>query len=329
MPSPTLPAAAWLLAIVGSLAAPWAAGQSLRDARDYPPQRRVSPPPLRAAPIPAPAIAPATPTAPPRANAELPGREIPVGETLQQFITALVVDQIPREYENTKKWRGTKKVMSGLDWEVDGVKVETRRQWKVVNHGTWSMYRLKLIDPETECEVRLENLRDLGNNKAAFDLIGVARLDCFGRMSRWQRGVQLISLSAEADAKVRLHAHVEVTMGIDPRTFPPDILLHPVVTAADLQLQEFQLRRVSKAEGPLVKQIGEGVEEGVQEYLAEHRQKLVDKMNGQLEKKRNKMRIPLSKLTTSPWGSWFTDFFSKSPAKSNAPPPMPAAAAAQ
>jgi len=237
--------------------------------------------------------------------------EIPVGESLQQFITRLVVDEIPREYENTKKWGGTKRVMSGLDWELDGIKIETRRQWKAVNHGTWKRYKLKLVDPEKTFEVRLENLRDLGDNRAAFDLIGVAKLDCSGRLSEWRRGVQLLSLSAEADAKVRLVAHLEVKMGLDPRTLPPDILLRLVVTSADLQLQEFELRRVSKADGPLVKQAGEIVEEGLQEYLAEHRQKLADKINTQLEKKRDKLRVPLSKLTTSAWGEWFSDFFEK------------------
>jgi hypothetical protein len=199
--------------------------------------------------------------------------------------------------------------MSGLDWDRDGLRIETRRQWKDANHGTWSRYKLRLVDPQQTFEVRLENLRDLGDNIAAFDLIGVAKVDCWGRLSEWRRGVQLVSLSGEADAKVRLVAHLEVKMGLDPRTLPPDILLDLKVITADLQLQEFELRRLSKADGLLVKQLGKVVEEGVQEYLAEHRQKLVDKMNAQIAKKRSKLRVPLSKLTASAWGEWFDEFF--------------------
>lgn len=272
-----------------------ARAQSLRDARSIAPPRAPSPTPL-------------VQNAPPAAPV---GTTIPVGESLQSLITKLVVEEIPHEYENTKKWGGTKRVMSGLDWELDGIKVETRRQWKEANHGTWSRYKLRLVEPERTFEVRIENLRDMGDNVAAFDLIGIAQLDCSGRLSKWQRGVQLVSLSGEANAKVRLLAHVEVKMAIDPRTFPPDILLSPKVTSADLALQEFELRRLSKAEGPLVKQVGEVLEEGVQDYLAEHRQKLTDKMNAQIEKKRSKLRVPLSQLTTSAWGQWFEDFLGK------------------
>ena len=289
----------------------YSAAQSLRDARGYPPRR--SPTVVRQQPPPAAAITPAV-LAPATIAAATPATnsaaEIPIGEGLQQYITQLVVEHIPHEYDNAKKWQGTKKVVSGLDWEVNGAKVETRRQWKEVNHGTWSRYHVKLIDPERELNVRLENLRDAGNNIAAMDLIAVARVECTGRMARWQRGVQLISLDAEATAKVRLAAHLEVKMGFDPRTLPPDILLSPVVTTADLQLLEFELHRVSKADGVIVKQFGEAVEEELQAYLAENREKLAEKMNAQIEKRKDKLRIPLSKLTaSSTWGGWFSDFF--------------------
>jgi hypothetical protein len=257
-------------------------GQTLREARAIPAVR----------PAPAPAIATPRPVA---------GSTIPISESLQQYITQLVLEEVPPVYENTKKWGGTKRVMSGLDWEQDGLKIETRRRWKDVNHGSWSRYKLKLIDPEKTFEVRLENLRDLGDNTAGFDLVCVAKLACWGRMSQWKRGLQLISLSADADAKVRLVASVELKMAIDPKTLPPDIILSPKVTAADLQLQQFELQRVGLADGPVVEQLGEVVEEGLQDYLAENRQKLAEKMNKQID----------NKLTTSKWGEWFEEFFSK------------------
>lgn len=263
--------------------------QSLREARALPVRKA--------------ATAPATTPQP------VAGSTIPVGESLQQYITSLVLEEVPREYENTKKWGGKKRVATGLKFEQDGLKIETRRRWKEVNHGTWSRYLLTLVEPEETFEVRLENLRDLGNNTAGFDLIGVAKLTGTGRIAEWRRGVQVISLSGDADAKVRLVAQVEVKMTLDPKTFPPDILLSPKVTTADLQLQQFELQRLGVADGPVVKQLGELVEEGLQDYLAENRVKLAEKMNKQIDKKRDKLRIPLSKLTTSKWGAWFGRFF--------------------
>lgn len=271
-----------------------ALGQTLREARAIP------------APRPAPKPAAPAPILPP---AE--GSTIPISESLQQYITRLVLDEVPREYENTKKWGGTKRVMTGLDWEQDGLKI---RRWKDVNHGTWSRYKLKLIDPENTFEVRLENLRDLGDNTAGFDLVGVAKLACWGRISQWKRGVQLISLSGDADAKVRLVASIELKMKLDPKSLPPDIVLEPKVVSADLQLQQFELQRLGLADGAVVEQLGELVEEGLQDYLAENRVKLAEKMNKQIDKKRDKLRIPLSKLTTSKWGKWFGDFFERAEA---------------
>ncbi len=284
-----------LIAVTAALllVAECASAQALREAR---PLLRAKKSPVKAVPA-----------------SEPLGTPIVVEESLQQYLTRLVLEEVPSEYENTKKWGGTKRVVGGLDWELDGLKVETRRQWKEVNHGSWSRYKLKLIDPENTFEIRLENLRDLGSGVVAFDFIGVAKLDCSGRVAQWQRGVQLVSLGGEADAKVRLVAHVEVSTKLDTSTFPPDILAEPKVTSAELILQEFELRRLGHADGVLVKQLGEVVEEGLQDYLVEQREKLVEKMNQQLEKKKGKLRLPLSKLTTSNWGEWFTEYFKKQP----------------
>jgi hypothetical protein len=112
-------------------------GQTLREAPSYLPRREVAQP------------APRDFVNPGVREVEERGSEIPVGESLQQFITHLVIDEIPHEYENTKKWGGTKRVMSGLDWDRDGLRIETRRQWKDANHGTWSRYKLRLVDPQT------------------------------------------------------------------------------------------------------------------------------------------------------------------------------------
>lgn len=272
------------------LAPSLALGQSLRDARTFATPTNVAAKPASAALTP-------------------PVETYPVSDELEQWITELVLEQVPREYASNKKWGGKKKVMSGLDWELDGVKVETRRQWKEVNHGNWSRYRVKLIEPEKQFRIEIENLRNNDDGAAEFDLIVAAKLDCYGQVAHWQRGVQLVSMSVEADANARMIAHVVVKMSLVGNTFPPDILLQPKVTSADLKLDDLKLRRVSQADGPVVKSMSGLAEEGVEEIMQEQRDKLVDKMNAQIVKKKDKLRIPLSKVTTSKWGKWFGEFF--------------------
>jgi hypothetical protein len=234
-------------------------------------------------------------------------RIIPVGEALQQTLTRWVLAEVPREYENTKKWGGTKRIVSGLDWELDGLKVETRRQYREANHGSWSRYRLALRDTE-QFQTRLENLCDRGDNTASCDLVVQGNVDCFGRIAEWRRGVQLISLSAEGTARVTFQAHVETHFGLDLRGLPPDIVISPRVTTAELKVDDLRLTRVGQADGPLVRELSDVVERGLDDYLAEYRTKLVEKLNQQIEKKRDHLRIPLSQLTSSPWGTWFQDF---------------------
>jgi hypothetical protein len=295
----------WILfVILLLLPCSYCSAQSLRESRAYAPTKTPGKPES-----PLPAITTSSPADHPSSTTN---STIPVGDSLQQLITKSVIEHAPREYENNKKWGGTKRVMSGLDWEFEGAKIETRRQWREANHGSWSMYRVKLVDAAEKFQVRLENLRDVGDNTAECDFIVLGTLHCFGRLAEWRRGVQLYSLSAEGEARVRLQSHVSMKMVFAGDALPPDILLSPKFTSAELILEDLQIQRVSRAEGPLVKQLSGLVESGVDDYLADHRQQLVDKLNAQLAKKQDKFRIPLSKLVESPWGSWFGDYFKNS-----------------
>lgn len=98
---------------------------------------------------------------------EPPALEGPVGDVIHK----LVLDAIPHEYEDTRKWGGTKRVWDGVKVELDGLKVKTKRRWKDARHGTWKRYRLRLINPEEEFQIRLENVRQTPSNQIAFDLI--------------------------------------------------------------------------------------------------------------------------------------------------------------
>ena len=227
-------------------------------------------------------------------------------DAVDELITRLVIDNVPREYEDKKKWGKTRKVMNGLKVETEGMKVETRRTFTEVNHGSWQMYRLTLVDPERQLRVRLADFRDAGEGLLAFSLSVDVKLDAFGRFSEWRRGLQLWSISVEADALARFHGTCELTIGLDPTTFPPDAIFAPKVKTADLQLAEFHLRRVSHAKGPLIKQMSGAVRQMVEDRLRERREKLVEKVNRQLAKNQDKFRLSLAKLATSKWNAWLT-----------------------
>src|SRR5262249_39289611 len=143
-------------------------------------------------------------------------------ESFQTWVTEIVRDQLPEKYEKSKNWGHTKRVMGGLKVEVDGAKIESRRKWIDVNDGTWTRYRVTPLNPEKHLAVRVEKIEPLEGNKVRLNLSAAAKIRVFGRLSQWERGVQLVSLSAEADALVRVQGTIDVALKLDPTKLPPD-----------------------------------------------------------------------------------------------------------
>jgi hypothetical protein len=221
--------------------------------------------------------------------------------SVNQLARDLVLSTIPREYENTKDWGHSKLLWNGVDLERDGLRVKTKRRWKPVNHGTWTRYRAWLIDPERELHIRFENLRPSGNRQVQVDVTLDARCGATGRVSQWNRGVQLYSFHADAEANIQLQLTCEIGLEFDTRQLPPDVLLAPKVLGARLQLLDFQLQRISNADGPLIRRLGDSLRGDLEREVNERRQQLVDKLNRSIEKRSDQLRLSVNELVSSGW----------------------------
>ncbi len=224
---------------------------------------------------------------------------IAVNGGLQRLITELSRTVIPDDYEDNRQWGKTKNVVNGLYVKREGLRIKTHRKRKPVNHGTWTRYRIQIVDSAHLFHVRLRNVRTLENGRIAFDIICEARLQVFGRMSQWQRGVQLVSLSAEAVSDVQLIIASDVATHLDLAAMPPDLVIDPVVRKADLRIREFHLKRLSRLEGPLVRQLSASVREVLEREIERRQDKLVQRINRQLDKHRDRFRLSLSKTLKS------------------------------
>jgi hypothetical protein len=218
------------------------------------------------------------------------------------LVTRIVLDNIPHEIVEDDDWGKTDRVWDGVRIWWEGTRLESKRRWKTVNQGTWQWYRVRLIDPEQRFQVQVENVRPLPDGRVGFEAEVEAALDVFGRISQWQRDVQLFSLSANATAVVRLRVSCSLAMKLDPTRFPPDVLLDPQITSADLQLVRFQLRRISQLHGPLVRELGAGAREFIEDEIAGRRGQIVNRANRQLDKHRDDLRLSLHDLLASRWG---------------------------
>ncbi len=257
------------------------------------------------------AVGQLTPTA--WAQTERAANAAPAVETVideaaaSQWITDLVRTHLPHEYEDTRDWGSTKRVLDGWDIRREGLQLKTKRRWKQVPHGTWKKYRVQLLNPQEHFHLTVANLRRLENENVAFDLHADAWLGVSGRVTEYAYDVQLYSFSAEGVGQVRISLQCEVAMRLDPRKLPPDLVLAPKVNAAEARLETFRLDRISKVDGSLAEEIGRSMRRVVQDKLADDNPKLADKLNRQIAKNQDKLRLSLHDALRSKWGAWVDD----------------------
>jgi len=252
-------------------------------------------PPATSPPATSPDVAPS--------GSQLPETFTPSDE-FQQWITELAREHLPDKYEKTKNWGNRTKVWDGVKLRLEDGRLETKRRWKEANDGTWYKYRVDLVEPENHFDIRIQNIRETGGGKITAQIQALAKLKCFGRMSQWEHGVQLLSLSADAETFVAVTAQVDLGMQLDFAESPPAVRLVPEVRTARVDIYDFRLERVSNAKGPVVKSLSATVREVVEDRLEEqNRGKLADKLNKQIAKQQDKLRLSLADVAKSPWAS--------------------------
>jgi hypothetical protein len=210
---------------------------------------------------------------------------------LSDLVRTVALRSLPRDYENTKEWGSTKEVWAGVKVSQDGLRLSTHSRTKTVNHGSWKRYRAWLVDPDKDLGIQLENVRSIPGKGTAFDLIIDLHLGATGRWSEWRQGVQLYSLSADAMARVRMRMACELGMSLAFSGAAPELILAPTVSAANLELTDFRLHRVSKLDGPVIHKLGLAIRDVLQTEIDEREVELAAKINRQIDKQRDALRI--------------------------------------
>lgn len=205
------------------------------------------------------------------------------------WLTSMIRENLPPAYEDNKKWGMQKEVWDGVDMWREGGRLETKRRKKLVNAGTWTKYRVDFVEPDKNLHIEFHQLQSLPDGRIAFSVSVECLLDVFGRMSQWVRDVQMISLSVNADAVCKLTMSGSVKFQLNPLKFPPDVIIKPHVDHALVELSYFRVRRVSQVGGDFAKALGEGARGTIDRKISETNEKLVEKINKQIDKQQSKM----------------------------------------
>ena len=218
-----------------------------------------------------------------------------------RFLTKLALKHLPAEFEEDKDWGQTAERWDGIKFRRDNGRLETERRRKTVNHGTWKKYSAELANPTEQFSIEIKDLRELQDNQIGFSVHCAANVNLDARQSKWIKGIQLYSLSAQGHARMRLEVEMQVTMTTDSGNFPPDLVFQPEAKSATIHLDEFRIDRVSKLGGEFAQQVSRAVRKKLDQKIEDKQQKLVDKINREIDENRDHLRVPVGDLLGSQW----------------------------
>lgn len=209
-----------------------------------------------------------------------------------EFIRTVALLLIPHEFADDDDWGNKTRVQSGLNMRLDDGQLKTSRRWKHVNHGDWRQASGMLVNPDETFRLRAAGLPDpeQGTRRYAVDV--AARLRVTGRQQQWSYGLMLWSISAEAIADVDLHLVLDVKSDLVQSTGGTKLRFLPQVREAEVNLTDFNLRRISHLKGKPVQEIGDWFEKLIRKRVSRENKKLAVRLNTVLEKKPERLEVP-------------------------------------
>ncbi|QDT12484.1 hypothetical protein K239x_44940 [Planctomycetes bacterium K23_9] len=240
--------------------------------------------------------------------------------TSVQWLSELAVSKSPRVFTGDKNWGDTKKIWAGVKVKRDGLKLTTHRRFKELRHGRWVKYELTLppsaapaADSVSDSVVanvhRVRRTSDVQPGVPVDQQTGThweidasvrTPIKFTARVERWNRGVQWYSIGITGKMQVRLDTSARIRFYADYSEVPPALVIAPAITQAHLELEEFEVDRVSKVGGDVAEEWGEMVETIVREiFLKKQNEKLAGKLNGSIDKHRSDLRLSMADWFTS------------------------------
>jgi hypothetical protein len=216
-------------------------------------------------------------------------------EMIAPLITPLIADAVPREFEGKKDWGKTARITTGLHSDGNFFRFDIHREKSEVNDGVWKKYRVTLVEPEKNLEIRIDNLQRQEDGKYKLTLFVAAKVHAWAKVIVYKKGLRVLSLEPEGDTSIRLWVDADVGVEtVKSSTFIPGLELQPLVTDARIKFDDFRLTRIGDIHGDVAKEIGELFRKVLQKELSGP--KLVDRLNHSLQKHPERLRLSPDQL---------------------------------
>lgn len=233
----------------------------------------------------------APPTSPPATGPAV----LEMAPVWPQLLKTLVAEAIGDGYEDTKHWGRTREVIGGVDIEPRPGRFAPRiSKHKVeVRDGFWRRYRVDLLDPERDLDVRIDNLQPVSPGVTDFTIHIAIRARITAQVEHWIRGIKGFNAEVISDAGIVIDASCRIAIRSEfaPGRFLPDVILEPEVRAIKLRLTDLDTHQIGRLRGDLVEEIGNGSRRVIDELLQRREDQLVAKANRKIAENRDKLRF--------------------------------------
>jgi len=192
---------------------------------------------------------------------------------LSKMIHKVVVSQLPKVFHGQTGWGQTVPIPDGLRLMQRRKKVQVGDHLELP-HGHWRKTRGWFEDPDRDLTILVRDLHPLGTKAYRITLDVDAMLHGATEIEQWQKGLLLVAVTGEADARVGILLECDVALSLG-NGFPPEVKVEPKVTDLKLELKDFDLRRVDASrpgialalQGPGARDLGNEVRKALQDLL--------------------------------------------------------------
>jgi hypothetical protein len=206
-------------------------------------------------------------------------------DVLTRSLQTLLVANTPREIEDRKSWDKTIPLDPKL--KLKSLRTIVQVDGKAhVPDGSWSRSKITLNDPARDVQIYVRDLKPLEGGKQHIVLELVVRCGWEYERKEWEKGFQLIGVTANGTTRAQLFLAAEYSTKLDVATFPPQLKVDLKVTQTKLDLREFEVKRLTKSKllSLQAKLLSDEIRDILQVLITRKEDKITNALNSALAK---------------------------------------------
>lgn len=225
-----------------------------------------------------------------------PLKDVP---TWSELARAIVLTAIPDKYVDRKHWDKTREVFDGVRVQQRGFNIRVAEKKRKVNHGMWYMYTIRFPKPEQNLKLIIDNVQSQKAGQFSFHVhVAMKNILLHGQFEQWVLGVKGLNFDFESDVEVHMHIAVQMAIRTEVKkgSLLPDLVLDPTIRALRLNLVDVNTHRIGRVGGDIAEELGDSSRKFFEDLIHSQESRVIKKANEAIQKKRDSLRIPISKL---------------------------------